>query len=85
MDIKPLTLISFGVYKGTRITGYGQCDYGVFKNRNIEIYSAKENGKLIHKLIYISDVVRNFIQSKLIYFDNGNKKVVRSYGKNYIV
>ena len=70
--------VTFGIYKNTRITGYGQCDYGVYKNHNIEIYTAKENNKLIHKLFYVSDAVRNFIKSKLIYFENGIKRVVRS-------
>jgi hypothetical protein len=69
--------ITFGIYLKTRKTGYGQCDYGVYKNHNIEIYTAKENNKLIHKLFYVSDAVRNFIKSKLIYFENGIKKVVR--------
>ena len=75
--IKPDS-VSFGVYLKTRKTGYGQCDYGIFRNKNIEIYSAKEGDRLIHKLFYVSDAVRNFIKSKLIYFEGGIKTVVRS-------
>jgi hypothetical protein len=79
---RPIDSVNFGIYLKTRKTSYGQCDYGIYKNKNIEIYTAKENGKLIHKLFYVSDAVRNFIKSKLIYFENGIKKVLRCYGKN---
>ena len=83
MRIDTSSQISFGIYKNTRVTSYGQCVSGVFRNKNIEIYSAKEDGRLIHKLFYVSDSVRNFIKSKLIYFENGNKKIVRSYGNRF--
>ncbi len=82
MKPQPISPVSFGVYLRTRKTSYGQCDYGVFRNKNIEIYTAKENGSLLHKLFYVSDAVRNFIKSKLIYFENGTKKILRCYGKN---
>ena len=82
MKPQPISPVSFGVYLRTRKTSYGQCDYGVFRNENIEIYTAKENGSLLHKLFYVSDAVRNFIKSKLIYFENGTKKILRCYGKN---
>ena len=39
MKPKPVDRISFGIYKGTKKALYGHCDYGVFKERNIEIYS----------------------------------------------
>lgn len=80
MKIQPIetqTNPSFKIYKKTRITDFGQCVYGVFKNQNIEVYSKKEDGKLIHKLFYVSDCVRRFIKSKLIYFENGKKKILR--------
>lgn len=67
--------VSFGIYKGTKHTKYGQCDYGVYKKQNIEIYFDKQDKT---KLYYVCDLVRNWIKSKLIYFDNGIKKVVRS-------
>ena len=82
MKPRPIDSVSFGIYLRTRKTSYGQCDYGIFKNNNIEIYTAKENGSLLHKLFYVSDAVRNFIKSKLICFENGKKKILRCYGKN---
>ncbi len=81
MRTQPISPITFGIYLKTKKTNYGQCDYGIFKNNNIEIYTAKENGKLIHKLFYVSDAVRNFIKSKLVYFENGLKKIVRCEGR----
>ena len=81
MKPNPISPVSFGIYLRTRKTSYGQCDYGVYKNNNIEIYTAKENGKLLHKLFYVSDAVRNFIKSKLIYFENQKKRILRCYGK----
>lgn len=82
MKTQPTSPITFGIYKSTRITSYGQCVYGVFKDHNIEVYTAKENNKLIHKLFYVSDKVRNFVKSKLIYFENGNKRIVRGSGRS---
>lgn len=43
MQIQPLrhpspNPISFGIYKGYRITSYGKCTYGNYKDYNIEIY-----------------------------------------------
>ena len=68
MEITPISNISFGIYKGSKVTGYGKCDYGVYKGNNIEIYhDTKDNTKLI----YISDQLRNWIKSKLEYFDKG--------------
>ena len=81
MKPRPIDSVSFGIYLKTRKTGYGQCDYGIFRNKNIEIYTAKENGSLLHKLFYVSDAVRNFIKSKLIYFENGKKKILRCEGR----
>lgn len=67
--------IQFGIYKGTKVTGYGKCVYGKYKNNNIEIYTdTKDNAKLY----YVSDNLRRWIKSKLIYFHNGIKKIVRS-------
>ena len=75
--------ISFGIYLKTRKTSYGHCDIGKFKERNIEIYHDYETKS---KLFYVSDVVRNWIKSKLIYFENNIKKIVKSEnrkGNNY--
>lgn len=70
---------SFGIYKGTRKTKYGQWTWGVFKGKNIEIY---QDFKDKTKLYYVSDKLRNWLKSKLIYFENGIKKVIRSEAKN---
>lgn len=75
MKIQPITPINFGIYKGTKTTRYGQCDYGVFKEKNIEIYFDKQDKT---KLYYVSDLFRNWIKSKLIYFENNIKKIIRS-------
>lgn len=84
MKVQPIPKNSptFGIYKGTKFTHYGQCDYGIFRNKNIEIYTDKADKT---KLYYVSDIVRNWIKSKLIYFQNGIKKVVRSEAKERTV
>ena len=69
---------TFGIYLKTRKTAYGHCDIGKYKGNNIEIYHDYETKS---KLYYVSDAVRNWIKSKLIYFDNGNKKIIRSSAK----
>ena len=75
MDIKPINNTKFGIYKGSKVTGYGNCDYGLYKGKNIEIYrDTKDNTKLI----YISDQFRNWLKSKLTYFDKGRKRVIIS-------
>ena len=77
MKINPIQTYNptFEIYQGTKYTHYGQCDYGVFKNKNIEIYFDKQDKT---KLYYVSDLLRNWIKSKLIYFENGIKKITRS-------
>lgn len=81
MKVEPIpkNSVTFGIYKGTRRTHYGHCDYGVYKNRNIEIYFDKQDKT---KLYYVSDLVRNWIKSKLVYFENGIKKINKSENKN---
>lgn len=66
---------SFGIYLKTRKTSYGHCDIGRYKGINIEIYHDNESKS---KLYYVSDKVRNWIKSKLIYFEKGIKKIIRS-------
>ena len=70
--------VNFGIYKGTRKTSYGQWNNGVYKGKNIEIYTDKKDNA---KLYYVSDQFRNWIKSKLEYFDKGIKKVIRSEKK----
>lgn len=81
MKVQPTTnnpQPTFGIYLKTRKTAYGYCNIGKFKGNNIEIYhDLKDNTKLY----YISDAVRNWIKSKLIYFENGIKKINRSQSK----
>jgi hypothetical protein len=79
MKIQPTDNIKFGIYKGTKITHYGQCDYGVFRNKNIEIYQDYRDKT---KLYYVSDMVRKWIKSKLIYFQDGVKRIIRSQNNN---
>lgn len=66
---------TFGIYIKTRKTSYGHCDIGLFKGKNIEIYHDYESKS---KLYYVSDSVRKWLNSKLIYFQDGIKKVCRS-------
>ena len=69
---------TFGIYLRTKKTAYGHCDIGKFKENNIEIYHDYKDKT---KLYYVSDKVRNWIKSKLIYFERGIKKIVRSERK----
>lgn len=69
---------SFGIYLRTKKTAYGYCDIGKYKGNNIEIYNDYADKT---KLYYVSDILRRWIKSKLIYFDNGVKKIVRSQAK----
>lgn len=49
-------------------------DTGFINGKKLEIYSAyTREGKLIHKLYYLSDAVGNWIKSKLVYYANGKK------------
>ena len=68
--------ISFGIYKGHRITSYGQYTWGEYKGYKIEIFDAK---KYNQKLQYVSNSKTfKWIKSKLTYFQNGIKKIMRS-------
>lgn len=74
MEVKPIQL-NFGIYKGSKVTGYGKCDFGVYKGNNIEIYhDTKDNTKLI----YVSDRIKRWIKSKLVFFRDGKKKIIYS-------
>lgn len=78
--IQPITTYnpSFGIYKGTKITSYGKCTYGNYKGYNIEVY---DDVKDKAKLYYVSDNIRRWVKSKLVYLDNGIKKVLKSNSK----
>ena len=75
MDIKPINQVNFGIYKGIKRTGYGQCTHGEFKGYNIDIYYDTKDKT---KLYYVSDKIKNWVKSKLEYFDKGKKKTVIS-------
>ena len=78
MNIPPITSTNqpnFGIYIRTRKTHYGHCDIGKYKGNNIEIYHDYESKS---KLMYISDIFRNWIKSKLVYFERGIKRVAKS-------
>ena len=78
MNVQPTDNISFRIYKGTKIRPYGQYHWGEYKGNKIEIFDAhKEN----QKLIYVSDKFKNFIKSKLVYWLDGIKKVIRAEGR----
>ena len=55
-------------------------DVGIINGKKLEIYSAyTREGKLIHKLYYLSDKVGNWLKSKLVYYQDGKKfKTIRS-------
>ena len=76
MKPQPITTSpTFGIYIKTKYTKYGLVDYGVYKGNNVEIY---QDYKDKTKLYYVSDKLRNWIKSKLIYFQNGIKRITRS-------
>lgn len=67
--------VTFGIYKGSKPTSYGKYIWGEYKEHKIEVYDAF---KLQQKLLYVSDKFKNFVKSKLIYIENGTKKITRS-------
>jgi hypothetical protein len=70
---------SFGIYKGCKKTSYGQYTWGIYKDYKIEIYDAKKYGQ---KLQYVSNNnTLRWVWSKLKYFQDGIKKVIRSKAK----
>lgn len=66
--------ISFGILKGYKKKPYGNYMWGEYKGKKIEVYDAYKHNQL---LIYVSEKM-NFIKSKLIYWQDGNKKILRS-------
>lgn len=79
MKIQPQSNVSFGILTEYRKTHYGDYTKGVYKGKRIEIYNAT---KYNQKLYYVSDnKLLHWIKSKLIYFQNGIKKIIRSEKK----
>ena len=84
MQIQPIQPSSptFGIYKTTKITSYGERKTGVINGCKIDIYTAKEDGQLVHKLYCLADKAGNWIKSKLVYFSENKKfKVIKSERK----
>ena len=71
--------ISFGILKGYRKTAYGEYMWGTYKGHKIEVFDATE--KHGQKLQYVSDSLLRWVKSKLIYLQNGIKKINRSEAK----
>lgn len=66
---------TFGILKGYKNRPYGSYMWGEYKGKKIEVYDAYRYNQL---LIYVSEKM-NFIKSKLIYWQDGTKKISRSY------
>ena len=71
--------LNFGIYKVTQMTRYGKRDTGLINGYKLDIYTAKEEGELVHKLYYLADNLGNWVKSKLKFY-KGNKvvKVINS-------
>ena len=65
----------FGILIYSKKTHYGEYTKGIYRDYNIEIYDAKKDKM---KLQYVSDKLKNWVKSKLIYFQDGIKKITRS-------
>lgn len=75
-DRHPSPNPTFGILKGYKKTSYGDYTWGIYKGHKIEVYNAKKHDQ---KLIYVSDSkLLKWIKSKLIYIENGIKKILRS-------
>lgn len=71
--------ITFGIYLSSKQTSYGERISGKYKDYFIDIYTAKEEGKVKHKLFYVKDSLLNWLKSKLDIFQNGKKlKTIKS-------
>lgn len=69
---------TFGILKGHNNTRYGNYMWGIYKGQKIEVYNAY---KCNQKLIYVSDSLLGWVKSKLIYVQDGVKKIVRGEAK----
>jgi hypothetical protein len=77
MKVQPIDNVNFKIYKGSSKKPYGEYLWGEYKGKKIEVYDAKEFQQL---LIYVSEKMR-FVKSKLIYYQDGVKKIIRAEGK----
>ena len=71
---------TFGILKGYKKTPYGEYTWGIYKGYKIEIFDATE--KYNQKLHYVSNnQTLKWIESKLRYFQDGIKRIIRSKAK----
>ena len=84
MQIQPIrhpspNPISFGIYKGHRITPYGKCTYGKYKDYKIEIYNDRKDRAKIH---YVShDSTKRCVAYKFAFLKEGVKRILK--GSSY--
>ena len=71
--------ISFGIYKHTIPTRYGNKVIGEYKNKTITVHNDLRNNT---KMIYV-EKANKWIKSKLIYLMNGFRKIVRSNSNEF--
>lgn len=76
--VKPSPSISFGILKGVKKRPYGDYLWGEYKGNKIEVYDAYKYKQL---LIYVSKNLR-FLKSKLIYWQDGIKRITRAEGRH---
>ena len=70
---------TFGILKGYKKTPFGEYTWGEYKGYKIEILDAK---KYNQKLQYVSNnQTLKWIESKLRYFQDGIKRIIRSKAK----
>lgn len=79
MKTHPVDNLSFGILKNIKKRPYGDYLQGSYKGYNIEVYDAYKYSQL---LIYISDKFKRFVKSKLIYLQDGVKKVTRAESRH---
>ena len=79
MKIQPTDSLNFGILKGIKKRPYGEYMWGEYKDKKIEVYDAYKFNQF---LIYLSDKFGNFIKSKLIYFQDGIKKITKAEGRH---
>lgn len=88
MRLEPIGNINFGIYKHTIKKPYGYVDVGEYRDKVIEIYTAKrEDNSLLHKLFYIKNKTGEWLMSRLKYFFNNKcQRVInsRNFNKEYV-
>jgi len=71
--------ISFGIYKCSVVTSYGRKDIGAFRDKIITIHHDYRDNT---KMWYVTNSIGKWIKSKLVYFQNGIKKIIWSKSIN---